>query len=157
MAANMCVISDVMLLYRRFIVISFSALSNLAICLFCTARTVEPWPREGGIAMAIAIAKVLVNRQQANDNAVQLRRNSFIKNRRHLAGSFSHEWAWLKARSLRLMAVGSSCLWPVACMLWAIGASQINVVQRVVQHKFVVNGCAAHSPDLCVCVCVCLH
>lgn len=53
------------------------------------------------------------------------------------------------------MAVGSNCLWLAAwSWLWYVVVGQINVVQRVVQHKFVVNGCAADSAEICVCVCV---
>lgn len=57
----------------------------------------------------------------------------------------------LVAYGLWLMAVGSNCLWLAACSwLWHVVVGQINVVQRVVQHKFVVNGCAADSVEMCV-------
>lgn len=58
----------------------------------------------------------------------------------------------LVAYGLRLMAYGLWLLAATACGL-QLEVGQINVVQRVVQHKFVVNGCAADSAEICVCVC----
>lgn len=125
-----CVISDVMLLYIRFIVIS-SALSRLAFCLFCAALARAAAQRrrlELALALALALPKyswvVKHNRQ-----AAWQRRQCRQAQRSPTTAKFIHKTVdtWpvafrMNGHGLRLVAYG---LWllAVGCWLLVIGCT----------------------------------